>query len=91
MGKLLLICIRLAISMRNSLSRRTSNLFLASNGGQLLKQAAWMPEEGYKAGVEAYRFDNDYDNAPDYKWMRQAIQINQRVFNEWKESKGKNK
>lgn len=63
----------------------------ASNGGQLLKQAAWMPEEGYKGGVGAYRFDNDYDNAPDYKWMRQAIQINQRVFNEWKESKGKNK
>jgi hypothetical protein len=56
-----------------------------------LKQAAWMPEEGYKGGVGAYRFDNDYDNAPDYKWMRQAIQINQRVFNEWKESKGKNK
>ena len=43
-----------------------------------------MPREGYKGGVGAYRFDNDYDNTPNYKWMRQAIQINQRVFNEWK-------
>lgn len=43
-----------------------------------------MPQEGYKGGVGAYRFDNDYDNTPNYKWMRQAIQINQRVFNEWK-------
>ena len=56
----------------------------ATNGGQLLKQAAAMPREGYKGGVGAYRFDNDYDNTPNYKWMRQAIQINQRVFNEWK-------
>ena len=56
----------------------------ATNGGQLLKQAAAMPQEGYKGGVGAYRFDNDYDNTPNYKWMRQAIQINQRVFNEWK-------
>ena len=30
-------------------------------------------------------YNNDYDNTPNYKWMRQAIQINQRVFNEWKE------
>lgn len=56
----------------------------AASGGQLLKQAAWMPENGYKGGVAAYRFENDYDNKPDYKWMRQAIQINQQVFNEWK-------
>src|SRR3712207_3666997 len=54
------------------------------SGGQLLKQAAAMPTEGYKGGVGAYRFDNDYDNTPNYKWMRQAIQINQKVFNEWK-------
>lgn len=56
----------------------------STNGGQLLRQAAYMPAKGYKGGVGAYRFDNDYDNAPDYKWMRQAIQINQTVFNEWK-------
>ena len=39
----------------------------ATNGGQLLKQAAAMPREGYKGGVGAYRFDNDYDNTPNYK------------------------
>lgn len=58
----------------------------ASTGGNLLRQAAHMPANGYKGGVGAYRFDNDYNNAPDYKWMRQAIQINQRVFQEWKAS-----
>lgn len=56
----------------------------ATDGGQLLKQAAAMPRDGYKGGVGAYRFDNDYGNNPDYKWMRQAIQINQTVFNAWK-------
>lgn len=56
----------------------------AASGGNLLSQAATMPSKGYKGGVGAYRFDNDYDNTPDYKWMRQAIQINQQVFNEWK-------
>lgn len=56
----------------------------ATSGGVLLSQAAHMPEDGYKGGVGAYRFDNDYDNQPDYKWMRQAIQINQAVYNEWK-------
>ena len=57
----------------------------AASGGYLLRQAAAMPSNGgYKGGVGAYRFDNDYNNAPDYKWMRQAIQINQQVFNEWK-------
>lgn len=56
----------------------------AVSGGGLLDQAATMPAEGYKGGVGAYRFDNDYNNTPDYKWMRQAIQINQQVFNEWK-------
>lgn len=56
----------------------------ASDGGVLLRQAAYMPSEGYKGGVGAYRFDNDYDNHPDYKYLRQAIQINQQVFNEWK-------
>lgn len=56
-----------------------------ASGGRLLQQAEAMPAEGYKGGVGAYRFDNDHSNTPDYKWMRQAIQINQRVFNEWKE------
>lgn len=57
-----------------------------AHGGTLLEQAKWMPDNGYKGGVGAYRFDNDYNNTPDYKWMRQAIQINQQVFNDWKES-----
>lgn len=61
----------------------------APTGGGLLGQAANMPSKGYKGGVGAYRFDKDYDNAPDYKWMRQAIQINQRVFNEWKANQNK--
>ena len=59
------------------------------SGGVLLKQAALMPKEGYKGGVGAYRLDNDYNNSPDYKWMRQAIQINQKVFNDWKAAKDK--
>lgn len=60
----------------------------ATTGGSLLRQAAAMPPQGYKGGVGAYRFDNDYENTPDYKWMRQAIQINQQVFNEWKANQG---
>lgn len=64
----------------------------ASTGGSLLDQAASMPRVGYKGGVGAYRMDNDYDNTPDYKWMRQAIQINQKVFNDWKKTQeGSNK
>lgn len=64
----------------------------AVTGGQLLEQARYMPSHSFKGGVGAYRLDNDYNNAPDYKWMRQAIQINQQVFNEWKEQQaaGKN-
>lgn len=63
----------------------TANFEAAFNtGGYILEQAATMPRETYKGGVGAYRFEKDYDNVPDYKWMRQAIQINQRVFNEWK-------
>ena len=56
----------------------------ATDGGYLLDQAAYMPTSGYKGGVGAYRFQKDYDNTPDYKYMRKAIQENQRVFNEWK-------
>ena len=44
-----------------------------------------MPSKSFKGGIGAYRFEKDYDNAPDYKYMRQAIQINQQVFNEWKD------
>lgn len=58
------------------------------SGGSLLRQAAYMPEHGMKGGVGAFRMDNDYDNTPDYKWMREAIRINQEVFNEWKEKQG---
>ena len=61
----------------------------AVDGGQLLNQSAHMPSKSYKGGIGAYRFDNDYDNTPDYKWMRQAIQINQKVFNEWKANQSK--
>lgn len=56
----------------------------ATSGGQLLRQASYMPTNGYKGGVGAYRFQKDYENTPDYKYMRMAIQENQRVFNEWK-------
>lgn len=62
----------------------------ATSGGNLLRQAAHMPATGYKGGVGAYRFDNDYNNRPDYKWMRQAIQINQKVFQEWKAGQEEN-
>ena len=48
-----------------------------------------MPASGYKGGVGAYRFQKDYDNTPDYKYMRRAIQENQRVFNEWKAAQAK--
>ena len=64
----------------------------ALTGGNLLEQARLMPEKGYKGGVGAYRFQKDYDNAPDYKYMRKAIQINQQVFQErMKEQTGENK
>lgn len=61
-----------------------------ADGGLLLRQAAWMPRNGqYKGGIGAYRLDNDYNNSPDYKWMRQAIQINLQKFEEWKQNQGK--
>lgn len=46
----------------------------AIHGGALLEQAAFKSKLGSKGGVGAFRLDNDYDNQPDYKWMRQAIQ-----------------
>uniref|UniRef100_A0AB33JNC3 Glycoside hydrolase family 18 n=4 Tax=unclassified Prevotella TaxID=2638335 RepID=A0AB33JNC3_9BACT len=71
----------------------TENFELSfGKGGYLLQQAAAMPLDSYKGGVGAYRFDNDYDNTPSYKWMRKAIQINQQVFNDWKaQQKGQGK
>ena len=39
-----------------------------------------------KGGVGSFRLDNDYDNTPDYKYTRQAIQINQQVYQEYLES-----
>lgn len=60
-----------------------------TTGGGILQQAAVIPKGGYKGGIGAYRFEKDYDNKPDYKFMRQAIQINQQVFNEWKTSQNK--
>ena len=55
----------------------------AVGGGTIIRQAQYMPNHGPKGGVGAYRFTKDYDNTPTYKWMRKAIQENQRVFNEY--------
>lgn len=54
-----------------------------NTGGGLLSQAAYNHPEGPKGGVGAFRLDNDYDNTPDYKFMRQAIQINQQAYQDW--------
>ena len=54
-----------------------------NTGGVLLRQAAYNHQNGPKGGVGAFRLDNDYDNTPDYKYMRQAIQINQQAYEEW--------
>lgn len=56
----------------------------AVGGGAILTHARYMPASGYKGGFGAYRFTKDYDNSPDYKWMRKGIQENLRVFYEWK-------
>ncbi len=56
----------------------------AVSGGAIMGHARYMPDEGYKGGFGAYRFTKDYDNTPDYKWMRKGIQENLRVFYEWK-------
>lgn len=54
-----------------------------NSGGVLLDWAGFNSVQGPKGGVGAYRLDNDYDNTPDYKYMRQAIQINQQVYREY--------
>lgn len=61
----------------------------SQRGGQLLTQAAWNPSFGAKGGVGAYRLDNDYDNAPDYKYMRQAIQLLHKSYKEYMKKKNK--
>lgn len=63
----------------------------AVDGGSILNHAAYMPPTGYKGGFGAYRFTKDYDNTPDYKWMRKGIQENLRVFNEWKKAQSGSK
>lgn len=54
------------------------------SGGHLLEQAEHLPDGKPKGGFGAYRFDNDYNNVPDYKWMRKAIQLNQQSFQDYK-------
>lgn len=56
-----------------------------NTGGVLLQQAVYNHTDGPKGGVGAFRLDNDYDNTPDYKYMRQAIQINQQAYQQWME------
>ena len=48
----------------------------SKSGGALLDQAEYNSTEGPKGGVGAYRMDNDYDNQPDYKWMRKSHLFN---------------
>lgn len=61
-----------------------------NTGGGLLDQAAYNHPEGPKGGVGAFRLDNDYDNTPDYRYMRQAIQINQQAYQQWMEEHNEN-
>lgn len=53
------------------------------NGGDILKHAAFNSKYGPKGGVGAFRLDNDYDNVPDYKYMRQAIQVNLKAYEDY--------
>ncbi|MEG1400980.1 glycoside hydrolase family 18 [Bacteroides sp.] len=41
----------------------------------LIGMAMWQPIEGRKGGCGAFHMELDYNNYPDYKYMRQAIQI----------------
>lgn len=59
-------------------------------GGGLLSQAAFTHPYGPKGGVGAFRLDNDYDNSPDYKWVRQAIQIMHQTHKEYMEEQTNN-
>ena len=55
----------------------------SKSGGALLDQAEYNSSEGPKGGVGAYRMDNDYDNQPDYKWMRKAIYLMHKSYAEY--------
>ena len=55
----------------------------SKSGGALLDQAEYNSSEGPKGGVGAYRMDNDYDNQPDYKWMRKAIYLMHKYYAEY--------
>lgn len=57
-----------------------------NSGGALCAQAAYNNAEGPKGGVGSFRLDNDYDNTPDYKFTRMAIQINLNAYKEYMES-----
>lgn len=57
-----------------------------NNGGVLLRQAVYNHASGPKGGVGAFRLDNDYDNTPDYKYTRMAIQLNLNAYKEYMES-----
>ncbi|MEG0889746.1 MAG: glycoside hydrolase family 18 [Bacteroides sp.] len=41
----------------------------------LIGMAHWHPTEGRKGGCGTFHMELDYNNYPDYKYMRQAIQI----------------
>lgn len=44
-------------------------------GGRLLEQAVWNPRQGRKGGVGTYHMEYECAHDPDYKFLRQAIQI----------------
>lgn len=62
-----------------------------NSGGVLLQWAGFNSERGPKGGVGAYRLDNDYDNTPDYKYMREAIQLNLKAYQEYMDEQSNNK
>lgn len=41
----------------------------------LIGMAMWQPKEGRKGGCGAFHMEFDYNNYPDWKYIRQAIQI----------------
>lgn len=44
-------------------------------GGSLLDFARWKPTQGQKGGAGAYHAEYEYGSTPDFKYVRQAIQI----------------
>ena len=45
------------------------------SGGQFLSQAAWIPKQGRKGGFGTYHMEYEFVHNPEYKFMRQAIQM----------------